>query len=32
VLSLDLPHGQAFDGVTILSPLVAAPAELALAD
>jgi predicted nucleic acid-binding protein len=32
VLSLDLPHGQAFDGVTILSPLVATPAELALAD
>jgi predicted nucleic acid-binding protein len=32
VLSLDLPHGQAFDGVTVLSPLVATPAELALAD
>jgi predicted nucleic acid-binding protein len=32
VLSLDLPHGQAVDGVTVLSPLVAAPAELALAD
>jgi predicted nucleic acid-binding protein len=32
VLSLDLPHGQPFDGVTILSPLVATPAELALAD
>jgi predicted nucleic acid-binding protein len=32
VLSLDLPHGQAFDGVTILSPLMATPAELALAD
>ncbi|MDZ7937693.1 MAG: PIN domain-containing protein [Rhodoferax sp.] len=32
VLSLDLPHGQQFDGVTILSPLVATPAELALAD
>jgi predicted nucleic acid-binding protein len=32
VLSLDLPHGQPFDGVTVLSPLVATPAELALAD
>jgi predicted nucleic acid-binding protein len=32
VLSLDLPHGQPFDGVTILSPLLATPAELALAD
>jgi len=32
VLSLDLPHGQPFDGVTILSPLMATPAELALAD
>ena len=32
VLSLDLPHGQQFDGVTILSPLQAAPADLALTD
>jgi predicted nucleic acid-binding protein len=32
VLSLDLPHGQPFDGVAVLSPLVATPAELALAD
>jgi predicted nucleic acid-binding protein len=32
VLSLDLPHGQQFDGVTIFSPLVATPTELALAD
>lgn len=32
VLSLDLQHGQQIDGVTILSPLLAAPADLALAD
>lgn len=32
VLSLDLQHGQQIDGVTILSPVLAAPAALALAD
>ena len=32
VLSLDLPHGQQMDGVTILSPLQATPADVALAD
>ena len=32
VLSLDLQHGQQIDGVTILSPLQATPADLALAD
>lgn len=32
VLSLELQHGQQIDGVTILSPLLAAPADLALAD
>ena len=32
VLSLDLQHGQQIDGVTILSPLHATPADLALAD
>ena len=32
VLSLDLPHGQQIDGVTVLSPLQAAPADLALGD
>ena len=32
VLSLDLQHGQQIDGVTILSPLLATPQELALAD
>ncbi|MEN9437018.1 MAG: hypothetical protein RIR09_1673 [Pseudomonadota bacterium] len=32
VLSLDLPHLQQFDGVTILNPLDATPTELALAD
>ena len=32
VLSLDLQHGQQIDGVTILSPLLATPQELALVD
>ncbi|APW43924.1 PIN domain-containing protein [Rhodoferax saidenbachensis] len=32
VLSLDLQHGQQIDGVTILNPLQATPADLALAD
>jgi predicted nucleic acid-binding protein len=32
VLSLELQHGQQIDGVSILSPLQATPAELALAD
>ena len=32
VLSLDLPHGQQLDGVTVLSPLLATPRELALVD
>ena len=32
VLSLDLQHGQQIDGVTILSPVLAAPAELSLID
>jgi len=32
VLSLDLQHGQQIDGVTVLSPVLAAPADLALAD
>jgi predicted nucleic acid-binding protein len=32
VLSLDLPHQQQVDGITILNPLDATPAELALAD
>lgn len=32
VLSLDLQHQQQIDGVTILNPLRAAPADLALAD
>ena len=32
VLSLDLQHGQQIDGVTILSPLQATPADLALTD
>lgn len=31
VLSLDLQHGQQIDGVTILSPLQATPADVALA-
>lgn len=30
VLSLDLQHGQQIDGITILSPLLAAPTDLAL--
>ena len=32
VLSLELQHQQQIDGVTILNPLRAAPADLALAD
>jgi predicted nucleic acid-binding protein len=32
VLSLDLPHGQQMDGVTILSPMKATPADVGLAD
>ncbi|WP_201740887.1 PIN domain-containing protein [Rhodoferax sp. TS-BS-61-7] len=32
VLSLDLQHGQQIDGVTILGPLQATPADVALAD
>ena len=32
VLSLDLQHGQQIDGVTVLSPLLATPLELALVD
>lgn len=32
VLSLDLPHGQQMDGVTIVNPLQTTPAALALAD
>lgn len=32
VLSLDLPHDQAMDGVTIVHPLEVTPAELSLAD
>lgn len=32
VLSLDLPHGQQMDGVTVLSPLLATPLDLALTD
>ena len=32
VLSLDLQHGQQIDGVTILSPELAAPVDLALVD
>ena len=32
VLSLDLPHGQQMDGVTILNPLQTTPVELALVD
>ena len=31
VLSLDLQHGQQIDGVTVLSPLQATPADVALA-
>jgi hypothetical protein len=32
VLSLDLPHLQQIDGVTVLNPLETTPAELALVD
>ncbi len=32
VLSFDLQHGQQIDGVTILNPLQATPADFALAD
>lgn len=32
VLSLDLQHGQQIDGITIFSPLMATPADLALVD
>jgi len=32
VLSFDLQHGQQIDGITILNPLQATPADLALAD
>ncbi len=32
VLSLDLQHGLQIDGITILSPLLATPQELALVD
>jgi len=32
VLSLDLPHQQQVDGITIINPLDVTPAELALAD
>lgn len=32
VLSLALPHGQQMDSVTVLSPLQAAPRDLALTD
>ncbi len=32
VLSLNLPHDQHIDGVTILSPLLAAPGDLGLVD
>ena len=32
VLTMDLPHGQQFDGITLLHPLQATPADLALAD